>query len=127
MSILGDIIRSISSAISDGAAEQFKTREYRDQVMDAVNKSSEDGTITCQEIQEIKSMIDKIGLDEKEMNHVKLKVLKDLTNHILTDNQVSTDEMALLAEIEDVIDAEIGEDAGVLRANLEKIRALYKQ
>lgn len=127
MSILGDIIRSISSAISDGAAEQFKTREYRDQVMDAVNKSSEDGTITCQEIQEIKSMIDKIGLDEKDMNHVKLKVLKDLTNHILTDNQVSTDEMALLAEIEDVIDAEIGNDAGVLRANLEKIRTLYKQ
>lgn len=126
MSILKSIVSSIKSSFSNEAFEQIKMNELRTKLTDAIHEASSDGTITADEMSEIKSIAKQLGLSDTDMSHVKRDVLKNLVAHILEDGKVTEDEMALLNEVEDGLQVVEG-DKEQLEADMQKVKDLYGQ
>jgi hypothetical protein len=126
MSILRDIINSISSAISNEAFEQVKAREMHDQILEAIHKTSKDHSITTDEIADVKALMTQLQISEIEMEHIKLEILQGLIDHVLKDNKISEGEMSLLKEVEDGL--KVAEtDKEKLAEDLEKVKKLFNQ
>lgn len=125
MSFLTDIFNSVRAGFSHEADQQIKSREMRDKVMEAVSKASEDGTITAEEISEIKDLMGKLDIKDSELADIKIKVLRDLTSHILHDQAVKGGELELLAAVEDALDFKTSEMER-LKEDIAKVKALAK-
>lgn len=115
MSILTSIINSIRAATSNEAFKQIQSREVTDQIMKAVNEASKDGQITAEEILGIKKLVDDLKMGEDILNDVKLKVLRDLVEHVMKDKKISEEEKKLVSIVEDGLAFKM--------AQLEKLRA----
>lgn len=126
MSILRSILDSVRSSFSNEAYEQVALRELQNKIREGVHEASSDGTITAEEIAEIKTMAEKLELTETDMNHIKLEVLRDLIKHILADQKVTEQEMALYKEVEDGLNFEEGE-TDQLKADIEKVKELFEK
>jgi hypothetical protein len=125
MSFLTDIFNSVRAGFSQEADEQIKSREMRDKVMEAVHKASEDGTITVEEINGIKGLMSKLDIKDSELADIKIKVLRDLTTHILHDQAVKGGEMELLSAVEDALNFKTSEIER-LKEDIAKVKALAK-
>lgn len=125
MSFLTDIFNSVRAGFSHEADQQIKSREMRDKMMGAINKASEDGTITAGEINEIKDLMGKLDIKDSELVDIKIKVLRDLISHILHDQVVKDGEMELLATVEDALDFKTSEIER-LKEDIAKVKALAK-
>ncbi len=126
MSILKSIIGSIKSSFSNEAFEQMKMNELRQKLTDAIQEASSDGTITSEEMSDIRGIAQQLGLSDTDMSHVKRDVLKNLVAFILEDGKVTDDEMALLKEVEDGLQVVEG-DKEQLKADLQKVKDMYAQ
>lgn len=126
MSILKSIIDSVRSSFSNEAFDQIQVRGLQSKVVEAIKEASSDGTITADEVAEIKELTNKLELSDEEFAHIKLEVMQNLIAQILEDNKVTDDEMNLLKEVEDSLKfAE--EDQAQISADIEKVKALYEK
>ncbi len=125
MSILKSIVNSVRASFSNEAFDQMKVREMHDKIMEAIREASADGTITAEEIAEVKELTEKLEITDNEMNHIKRDVLKDLIEHIIEDGKVSEDEMKLYQEVEDGLEF-ADEDKDKLAADIAKVKKMYE-
>ena len=125
MSILKSIIDSVKSAISNEAFEQVKAREMHDKIVAAIKEVSADGTITAEELTEVKGLLDKLNFSESEFQHLKFEILKNLISQITKDNKVTEEEMSLYNEVADSL--KVAEDEiNKLKQDVGKMMNLYK-
>ncbi|MCS7077561.1 MAG: hypothetical protein NZ455_12670 [Bacteroidia bacterium] len=130
MSILKNALQSIRQAYLSltGTKEENedKLSQQRVQLFEAIKKASEDGTITAEEMEEVKQMQKFLDITDEVMAEVKIKVLKDLIQKILSDNVVTQEEVALVQEVGRGLQLSES-DLARLKPDMDKIEALYEK
>ncbi|MCS7029373.1 MAG: hypothetical protein NZ519_11475 [Bacteroidia bacterium] len=128
MSILKNVLQSIREAYlslkGTNEENEDKLAEQRMQLFEAIKKASEDGTITAQEMEEVRQMQKFLNITDEIMTELKIKVLKDLMNKILADNIVTQEEIALIQELGRGLQLS-SEDFARLKPDMDKIEELY--
>jgi len=126
MSILKSVINSLKAAISNDAFDNIQLADFRKKIKDAIKAASADHSITAEEIAEIKSLVDKLEINDSELNEIRILVMQDLVTLILADNKITEDEMALFEQISDKIDLSAVEEEK-LKENFEKVKNMYEE
>ncbi len=123
MSILRSLVNSLKAAVSNKAFEMIQLQALENQIKEALEQVTADGTITADEIADVKELTDKLNLSSEQFDHIRLRVLKNLVTHILADGKVSEEEMKLYQEVESSI--ALAEQDDELKANVAKIKELF--
>lgn len=130
MSFLKNAIQSIKKAYLSltGSAEENEAAiaQQRTQLFEALAKASADGDISAAEMDEVVQLQKFLNISDETMNEIKIKVLKDLVTKILSDNIVTTEEVALLQEVGR--DLKLSDkDMESLKPDFDKVEALHAQ
>ncbi len=123
MSILKSLINSLKAAVSNEAFETIQIQELEVQIKEALEQTTADGTITADEIADIKELTDKLNLSSEQFDYIRLRVLKNVVSHILVDGKVSEDEMQLFKEVESSI--ALAKQDEELTTNIAKVKELF--
>lgn len=128
MSILKDALQSIRKAYLSltGTKEENEENlsQQRTQLFEAIKKASEDGSISAQEMEEVKQMQQFLHISDEVMTEIKIKVLKDIIQKALADNVITKEEVSLIQEVGRGLQLS-EKDMERLKPDMDKVEELY--
>ncbi|MCS6904260.1 MAG: hypothetical protein RML72_01585 [Bacteroidia bacterium] len=109
-----------------GGSGVSNIEQAKDKIIQALFDAAADGDISLTEMAEVKGMQKILGISDAQLAEMKLKVLNQLAQKVISDNQVSDNEMQIILEIEKDLQFSSSEQDSV-RQVLEKVKSLYKK
>ncbi len=126
MSILRNLINSVIASSSNEGFERVRAHELASQIKEAIQQTTEDGSITADELDDISKLTDKLSLRPDEFDYIKLNVLEHVVDHILADGEIREDEMNLFKRVEDSINVAPEDRSEELKAKVARVKSLVK-